>query len=310
MLARLISMFLSIACVLMSGADVVAATTSSVTFPSIGSGKKIPAKLIVPDGTGPFPAIVIVHDCSGLGPRSSGSPGRWADELVPQGYAVLIPDSFTPRDLPNGVCYLPADQSSKANGAVRAADAYGGLAFLRTLPAIDGKHIGLMGGSHGGWATLSAMYQPVDPKNPLMSAKRDGFTAAVALYPSCAAQYGNWRTKRESGINGPPVSYAGVYKPIAPLLILIGEKDDWTPAEPCRRLTEASQKAGYPMTIKIYPGAYHAFDGSSLTRYDPKRHNASSPSGMGATTGGNPEAWADAKVQVRDFFARHLKGTP
>ena len=31
-----------------------------------------------PDGPGPFPAVVIVHDCSGLGPRSSGAPGRWA----------------------------------------------------------------------------------------------------------------------------------------------------------------------------------------------------------------------------------------
>ncbi len=310
MVARLIGVFLGVACALMSGADVLAATTSSVTFPSIGSGETIPAKLIVPDGAGPFPAIVIVHDCSGLGPRSSGAPGRWADELVPQGYAVLMPDSFTPRDLPKGVCYLPADQSNKANGAVRAADAYGGLAFLRTRPEIDGKRIGLMGGSHGGWTTLSAMYQPVDPKNPLISAKRDGFTAAIALYPSCAAQYGNWRTKRENGINGPPVSYTGVYKPIAPLLILIGEKDDWTPAEPCRRLTDTSQKAGYPVAIKVYPGAYHGFDSSSPTRYDPKRHNASVPSGQGATTGGNPEAWADAKVQVWDFFARHLKGAP
>jgi dienelactone hydrolase len=25
-----------------------------------------------------------------------------------------------------------------------------------------------------------------------------------------------------------------VYKPVAPVLILIGEKDDWTPAEPCQ----------------------------------------------------------------------------
>lgn len=308
--ARLIGMLLGVACVLMSGADVLAATTSSVTFPSVGSGEKILAKLIVPDGAGPFPAIVIVHDCSGLGPRSSGAPGRWADELVPQGYAVLIPDSFTPRDLPSGVCYLPADQSNKANGAVRAADAYGGLAFLRTLPDIDGKHIGLIGGSHGGWTTLSAMYQPVDPKNPLMSAKRNGFAAAIALYPSCAAQYGSWSTKRASGVDGPPVSYAGVYKPIAPLLILIGEKDDWTPAEPCRRLTDASEKAGYPVAIKIYPGAYHSFDSNSPARFDPNRYNASAPTGKGATTGGNPEAWADAKVQVRDFFARHLKQAP
>lgn len=55
---------------------------SSVTFPSIGSGEKIPAKLIVPDGSGPFPAIVIAHDCSGFGPRSGAAPERWADAKV------------------------------------------------------------------------------------------------------------------------------------------------------------------------------------------------------------------------------------
>ena len=38
--------------------------------------------MITPDGEGPFPAVVIMHDCSGLGPFSSGAPGRWARELL------------------------------------------------------------------------------------------------------------------------------------------------------------------------------------------------------------------------------------
>jgi dienelactone hydrolase len=42
---------------------------------------------------------------------------------------------------------------------------------------------------------------------------------------------------------GPITAYTGVYKPLAPLLILIGENDDWTPAEPCRKLTDAAQAA-------------------------------------------------------------------
>src|SRR5690242_8795390 len=64
----------------------------------------LPALLIKPEGDGPFPAIVMLHDCSGLGPRGSGAPRRWANELVPQSYVVIIPDSFTPRGLPNGTC--------------------------------------------------------------------------------------------------------------------------------------------------------------------------------------------------------------
>jgi dienelactone hydrolase len=282
-----------------------AATTSPVSFPSLDKGTPIPARLVVPDGPGPFPAVVIVHDCSGLGRPSSGAPARWAEELVPQGYAVIIPDSFTPRGFDHGVCTTDREEQMRANGFVRAADAYGALAFLRTLPNIDGRHVGIMGGSHGGWTTLASMYVPLDPKNQLVAAKRDGFTAAIALYPACGVTYGAWRITRQ-GL-GPPTGYAGAYQPIAPLLILVGEADDWTPAEPCRRLALASQAKGYPVSLKVYAGAHHSFDSNAPSRYDPKRTNRNSPTGKGATTGGNAAAWADAKVQVRDFFARWLK---
>ena len=81
----------------------VFAAPQNLDFPSGISGLSIPAKLFKPDGEGPFPAVVIMHDCSGLGPRSSGSPARWARELLQQGYVVLIPDSFSPRGVQDGV---------------------------------------------------------------------------------------------------------------------------------------------------------------------------------------------------------------
>lgn len=289
----------------LAGAPASAATSSSVTFPSLDASLSIPAKLIVPDGAGPFPAVVIVHDCSGVGARASGAPARWADELVPQGYAVLIPDSFTPRGFPGGVCTEPPTKSSKASGFVRAADAYGALAYLRTVPTIDGTRVGIMGGSHGGWTTLASMNTPDGPNPRLVDAKRNGFAAGVALYPFCDLTYGAWQVTRAKDGQAPP-AYSGAYKPIAPTLILIGELDDWTPAEPCRRLVDASQAAGYPMEITVYPGVHHAFDNNSPSRYEANRTNRNSPTGKGATTGGNPAAWADAKVRVSDFFARHL----
>jgi dienelactone hydrolase len=105
-------------------------------------------------------------------------------------------------------------------------------------------------------------------------------------------------------------SHVGVYKPIAPLLILIGEKDDWTPAEPCRWLAETAQAQGYPVEIKIYPGAHHSFDSYAPLRWVPGRNNPNQPSGLGATTSGDPSAWADARKQVAAFFAKHLRGGP
>jgi dienelactone hydrolase len=153
----------------------------TLTFQSVGSSDQIPATLLKPDGGGPFPAVIIVHDCSGLGPRSSGAPLRWAQELVPQGYVTLIPDSFTPRGFPDGVCTVSGNQVNVVNGWVRARDAYGALAALRKLPYVDGKRIGIMGGSHGGWTTLAAMCASINEKDPLADAKRNGFKLRITL---------------------------------------------------------------------------------------------------------------------------------
>jgi dienelactone hydrolase len=276
----------------------VAGCASALSGPSIttttpnGTSEQIPVELSKPEGSGPFPAVVIMHDCSGLGPRSSGAPGRWAKELVGRGYVVIMPDSFSTRGFPDGVCTDGSRSRDDVSPARRVRDAYAALAHLRALPYVDGARVGLMGGSHGGSTTLTSMIAP-DGDTDLL-AKERGFAAAVALYPGCVASRRTW-------------SNPGVYRPVAPLLILIGEKDDWTPAEPCRRLAEAAQQAGYPVTIKIYPGAYHSFDSRNPVRYVAARINANAPSGRGATTGGDPAAWADSIQEVVAFFARNLR---
>ena len=273
----------------------LAGCAGAATTTAGGTADPIPIEVLKPDGPGPFPAVVIAHDCSGLGGRSSGAPHRWARELVGRGYAVLIPDSFSTRGFPNGVCTDASPRRTDVSPARRVRDAYAALAHARTLAYVDGAHVGLMGGSHGGSTTLASMLAPEGDTDPLARDKRAGFAAAVALYPSCAPAPRVWQ------------SASGVYLPTAPLLILIGEKDDWTPAEPCRRLADAAQKAGYPVAIKIYPGAHHSFDSPNPVRYVPTRINANAPGGRGATTGGDPAAWADAIREVAVFFGQHLK---
>jgi dienelactone hydrolase len=147
----------------------------------------------------------------------------------------------------------------------------------------------------------------VNENDPLADAKRNGFAAAIALYPSCASRYGAWSTVRQNKTVGPVIGHSGVYEPIGPVLILIGEKDDWDPAEDCRKMVEVSRQAGFPINIVIYPGAHHLFDSDRPVRYHPLRTNASSSSGKGATTGGNSAAWSDSKKQVASFFGQHLK---
>jgi len=272
-----------------------AETGSIPTTAATGAVEQIPIEVQKPNGAGPFPAIVIVHDCSGLSTTSSGAPGRWARELVGRGYVAVIPDSFTTRGFPNGVCTDARPGRNDVSPAHRTRDAYAALAHARSLPYVAGTRVGLMGGSHGGSTTLASMLAPDADAAPLAQEKRTGFAAAVALYPSCAPGPRTWR------------SASGVYRPVAPLLILIGEKDDWTPAAPCQALTDAAQRAGYPVSIKVYPGAHHSFDSPAPVRYVAARINANAPGGRGATTGGDPQAWADAIREVVAFFGQRLK---
>src|SRR4029453_9928533 len=125
-------------CLVAAGcAPTLSGSSITTTTPS-GTSEQVPVELSRPEGAGPFPAVVIMHDCSGLGPRSSGAPGRWAKELVGRGYVVLMPDSFTTRGHPDGVCTDASRSRDDVSPARRIRDAYAGLAYLRTLPYVSG----------------------------------------------------------------------------------------------------------------------------------------------------------------------------
>ena len=252
-----------------------------------------PLEILKPDGGGPFPAVVMLHDCSGLGPRSRGAPRRWAKELLAHGYVVAIPDSFSTRGFPNGTCTDPSPKRVEVGPFKRVEDAYRTLEHLRALPYVKGDRIGVMGGSHGGSTTLATI--ATGPRDSKPERKKHGFAAAVALYPGCDI--------------GKP-AFDKWYQTLTPLLILSGELDDWTPAKPCEALVESAKAHGSDATIKVYPGAHHSFDNDKPERYVATRNNAHAILGKGATTGGNPAAWKDSIVQVDAFFARHLGDRP
>ena len=234
----------------------------------------IPVSVSKPDGPGPFPAVVILHDCSGLGPRSSGAPGRWAATFVERGYVVLIPDSFSTRGVPDGVCTSGSRQANVGPNR-RAQDALDALGYAQRLPYVDPQRIGVMGGSHGGTTTLATLAR-----------RAAGFAAGIALYPRCA-------------------SMPAEYQPSAPLLILIGDLDDWTPAGDCRQLAARARA----IELKVYPGAHDSFDSAAPVRFVAARINPAVPGGLGATTGGNAAAWADAIREVTRFLGR-VAGAP
>src|SRR6266853_892501 len=57
-----------------------------------------------PEGAGPFPAVVAMHDCSGLTNASGAIASKyreWAQLLVRDGFVVLFPESYGSRGLGN-----------------------------------------------------------------------------------------------------------------------------------------------------------------------------------------------------------------
>src|SRR6202011_4375871 len=60
------------------------------------------ARLYKPDGDGPFPTVIALHGCGGLGGHSEPVLPRyrdWAEQLLKTGHAVLLPDSYGSREL-------------------------------------------------------------------------------------------------------------------------------------------------------------------------------------------------------------------
>ena len=151
-----------------------------------------------PDGSGPFPAVVLMHGCSGLHQTTA----RWAAILNDAGYATLILDSFGPRSV---FFRLRGRIKQGITSQTRAGClwSFGVLAQPAGHSAVQNCTGRLV---HGGIAALGAV-----AASGISTRFENKFAAAVVFYPYCLADR----------------SYQ------LPVLLLIGEADDWTPAAPC-----------------------------------------------------------------------------
>jgi dienelactone hydrolase len=247
------------------------ASAQGVRFPSVAvgntaAGPEITGWLYRPDGAAPYPGIVLAHPCNGVSQHTT----VWGKLLASWGYVVVAPDSFGPRGERSGVC----GRGNVVNGNMRVADVAGALDFLNAQPFVRRGELGLIGHSHGGWTTMRAVQKSYD-----LTAR--GLKAAVAYYPSCAPQF-----DRDVAV---------------PLLILIGDKDDWTPADNCRKLQASGFTRPDLVQVIYYPNAYHSFDSRvqdrSLTVADGKSHRL----------GYDPSAAPDAEARTKAFFESYLR---
>ncbi len=227
-----------------------------------------------------LPTVIALHGCGGLYATTGARQGMlnarhqaMAEMLVGEGYRVLLPDSLTPR----GEVELCTQKigARKIDQTQRRVDALGALQWVAQQPWADAKRVAVLGWSHGGSAVLAS----VNGKHPATQAVPERFAQAIAFYPGCAA------------------SEQANAQPNAPLAMMLGALDDWTPPEPCERWGKA-----VGAEVNVYPNSYHDFDNpQGRLRVRAEVPNGVKP-GKGVTVGPNPEAREKAYLRVKELL--------
>jgi dienelactone hydrolase len=216
-------------------------------------------------GGGRRPAVIALHGCGGLftsdGTRMSSRHKAWAELLAARGFAVLFPDSFGSR----GHAALCKVRPRPVKQADRLRDVETARRWLAAQPFVDTTRLFVLGWSNGGATALRLA----------RSKKGDGYRHIIAFYPGCRVLEASRRASA------------------TPLTIIMGAADDWTPAEPCKRLASS-----WGARLVLYDGAYHGFDAPN-SRVRQRRGLAFTPDGSGvAHVGTHPQARASAIAEV------------
>lgn len=233
----------------------------------LAPGKPLRGLLSKPAGDGPFPAVILLHGCAGLELEMPDKSTykllrEYAHRYNDRGYVALVLDSYQARGLSN-VC---SGASAKRDEDGRSWDVYSAMRYLGALGYVDGNMIIVQGLANGGTTALTA----VDREFPVS----EHVAAAIALYPDCR----------------PELNFT------APVLILTGAADDWMPARACEAMV-AGNSGLREVSLKVYPGATHAFDYPLPVRIDRQGHHEVF----------DPEAAEDSWRQIDAFLKRHAR---
>jgi carboxymethylenebutenolidase len=199
-----------------------AADSKSVFYKS--GDETVQGVLYTPQGKGPFPAIIVIHEWWGLNDWVKEQGAKFADE----GYLALAVDLY------RGKVATTSDEAHEIMRGVpedRAKrDLHAAFEFLASQSNVKKDRIGAIGWCMGG-----------------------GYSLDVALQePTLAADvinYGRLATDPEA-----------LKKINAPILGLFGAQDRGIPVADVRKFEETLRQAGKKIDIKIYDDAGHGFE--------------------------------------------------
>lgn len=172
------------------------------------------------------PAVIVIQEWWGLTDHIKDIARRYAAE----GYVAIAPDLYSRL---GHALTTDAGEAGKLMNTLKQEDGLTDLnatvAYLTSVPEVDGARIGVTGFCMGG--SYALMLPCVNP----------AIKAAVPFYGQV------------------PNPDAPLQKLSAPVLYLYGEDDGWITKADVQRLAAALKKYNKPGEIKTYPGAPHAF---------------------------------------------------
>ena len=199
-----------------------AATSKTVSYKS--GDDTVQAVLYTPEGKGPFPALVAIHEWWGL----TDWVKEQASKLADQGYVVLAIDLYrgkvadTPElahELMRGV---PEDRALR--------DLHAAAEYLRSQPNVRKDRIASIGWCMGGGYALDVALQE-------------------ATLRAAVINYGHLATDPDS-----------LKKINAGILGIFGGKDGGIPVEDVKKFEQSLKQDGKKIEVKIYPDAGHGFE--------------------------------------------------
>lgn len=201
---------------------------------SDGAEVTIHGSLTIPATDTAVPAVILLHGCGGIG----GSERGWVDDLRDEGYASFLLDSFGGRGI-GEIC----SGTETLNVASPIVDLFRAVEALRDHAYIDGTRIAAVGFSFGGrtalWSAMSRFQEAYGGST---------LAAHIAFYPSTCFI----RLEAETEVSE------------APIRILHGIEDDWTPIDQCEEYAGRLADAGVDAELIAYPAAHHGFDNETL----------------------------------------------
>ncbi|HSL42524.1 MAG TPA: dienelactone hydrolase family protein [Anaerolineales bacterium] len=196
---------------------------ANTTIPGMGGGPDVHAYVARPQGEGPFPAVIMIHEFWGLNDAIISK----ADLLAQEGYMVIAPDMFrgsTTGWIPRAIYQVISTRSENVN-----ADLDSVFAWLESQPDVEANRIAIAGFCYGGRTSLT------------YSLHNNRLAATVIFY-------------------GSPETDPEILKTLpGPVLGIFGGADQSIPVQQVSAFDAALSQAGVPHEITVYEGQPHAF---------------------------------------------------